>query len=97
MEKRKEFYIVAYDIKSNKRRSRVSKLLARYGVRVNYSVFECMFTAGQLRFVRNRVMILINKKQDSVIFYPCCLDCFSKIEYLPPDNRRAPAPMVILG
>ena len=97
MEKKKEFYVVAYDVKSNRRRSRVAKLLEKCGARVNYSVFECMLTLGQLKLLRSKITVLINEKQDSVIFYPCCLNCYYKIEYIPAKKERKPSPMVIVG
>ena len=34
-------YIVSYDITSNKLRRKIAKELENYGVRVQYSVFEC--------------------------------------------------------
>lgn len=96
MEKKKEFYIVAYDIKSNRHRARFAKLLQKYGVRANYSVFECMFTPGQLKYVKKKTLLFVNRKSDSVIFYPCCLNCYAKIEYVPLARERAPGPMVVM-
>lgn len=37
------FYVVVYDISSDKQRKKVSDLLEGYGLRVQYSVFECVF------------------------------------------------------
>ena len=96
MEKKKEFYVVAYDIKNNRRRSRVAKLLEKYGVRANYSVYECMFTPGQLKLVKSKIILWVNAKTDSVIFYPCCLNCYAKIEYVPLNNEKKPGPMVVM-
>ncbi len=95
MEKKKEFYVVAYDIKNNRRRARVAKLLEKYGVRANYSVFECMFTPGQLKQVKSKMIFWSNTKTDSVIFYPCCLNCYAKIEYVPKVRERKPGPMIV--
>ena len=33
---------------------------------------------------------------DSVIFYPCCLNCYAKIEYVLLNNERKPGPMVVM-
>jgi len=33
--------VIAYDITDDRRRERVSTFLEDYGLRVNYSVFEC--------------------------------------------------------
>ena len=39
-------YVVSYDISSQKERSRVSRVLAGYGFRVQKSVFECSLSPG---------------------------------------------------
>lgn len=77
------FCVVAYDIENDKNRTRVSKILEKYGVRVNFSVFECMFTETQLLKVENNITELINEKKDSMIIYPICVDCFTRIIYHP--------------
>ena len=42
--KKKDFWVIAYDIADDCRRSRIVKHIEKYGIRVNYSVFECMLT-----------------------------------------------------
>lgn len=86
MRAKKIFCVIAYDIIDDRRRSRVVKVIERYGTRVNYSVFECMFTNVQFRNTQEEIAKLIIPKEDSVIYYPICVDCFSKIIYQP--NRR---------
>ena len=39
-------YVIAYDISSQRERSRVSRVLSGYGFRVQKSVFECSLSAG---------------------------------------------------
>ena len=41
---KKIFCVVAYDIQDDRSRIQISKILEKYGTRINYSVFECMFT-----------------------------------------------------
>jgi CRISPR-associated protein Cas2 len=43
----KIFCIVAYDVEDNRQRDKIAKLLEKYGIRINLSVFECMFTDTQ--------------------------------------------------
>lgn len=83
MKAKKIFCVIAYDISDDKCRNRVIKVLEKYGMRVNYSVFECMFTHAQFRKIQEQTAILINSKEDSIIYYPICVDCFSKIVYQP--------------
>lgn len=77
------FCIVAYDIRDDKRRNKVSKILEKYGVRINFSVFECLFTDSQYIKVRSQIEIKINREEDSLVYYPICVNCFTKIVYQP--------------
>ena len=45
-------YLVVYDIENNRERSRVSKVLAGFGRRIQKSVFECRLT----RSSRNKLL-----------------------------------------
>ncbi len=64
------FYLVCYDIVSDTRRTRVSKLLSSYGFRVQKSVFECVLDENQYQIVSKYLMRLVNKREDQVRFYP---------------------------
>lgn len=77
------------DVADTRKRNRVMKLLGKFGTRVNLSVYECMFTDVQLRKVKDKVRLAISEDEDSVVFYPICLDCFTKITYVP--RRRISA------
>lgn len=62
---KKIFCVVAYDIQDDRSRIQISKILEKYGTRINYSVFECMFTDRQFQKIQinlerwiNSVMIL---------------------------------------
>ena len=37
-------YVISYDIESDRTRRKLAKLLEGYGVRIQYSVFECNLT-----------------------------------------------------
>lgn len=63
------FTIISYDIVVDKRRTRVMKLLKGYGLRVQYSVFECDLTPEQLAKVVRAVTALIDLNTDSVRCY----------------------------
>lgn len=89
---KKTFYVIAYDIKDDRIREKISKLLEKYGVRVNYSVFECLFTDKQFLSVQEKIGKLINKRSDNVIYYYICLDCYTKIVYQP---QKAFKPQIV--
>ena len=38
---RKTMYLVSYDIESDRLRKKISDTLENYGIRIQYSVFEC--------------------------------------------------------
>lgn len=78
---KKRFYVIAYDVADNKRRNRISRLLGRHGVRINFSIFECMLTPVELEKLMEAMIGKIDRKTDSVIYYPLCLDCYAKIIY----------------
>lgn len=90
--KNKNFWVIAYDISDDLRRSRIAKVMEKFGVRVNYSVFECMLTDSQLINLQRKIEQLMLFGEDSVIFYPLCLDCYSKIAYLP---ERKSKPQIV--
>ncbi len=81
------FCIVVYDISDDKRRNKISKVLEKYGIRVNYSVFECLFTESQYDKVKQNIAGKINRKEDRVIYYPVCVNCFTKIVYQPQHTK----------
>lgn len=76
---KRTFWVIAYDISDDKRRMKVVKQLEKYGERVNLSVFECMFTPVQFEKVKTTIGKQIDISEDSVIYYPLCMECFAKI------------------
>jgi len=80
---KKLFVVVAYDISNTNNRSKVAKLLEKYGTRINLSVFECMITKAKLSQLRKKIDVLINPKTDSIVYYTLCVDCYCKIERNP--------------
>lgn len=83
MRAKKNFVVVAYDVANDRRRGKVVKILEKKGVRINYSVFECMLTDAQYEKLRADIGQKIDKKEDRVIYYPICLDCYTHIIYQP--------------
>lgn len=74
-------YIVAYDIGSDKRRSRIFKLLCGYGTWTQYSLFECWLTKQHLLELRAKLKRLTDDgDSDSVRFYPLCRSCVARVE-----------------
>jgi CRISPR-associated protein Cas2 len=72
--------VVSYDVPNDLRRTRLAHALKDFGVRVQYSVFECLLEVEQLELLRSRVSKLVNAAEDSVRIYRFCEDCGSKME-----------------
>ena len=89
MAARKKFVVIAYDISNTRRRNRVVKAVQQYGGRVNLSVFECMVTDSQFKELVNNIEKTINTKEDKIIFYTICTECYTKIIYTPDKRHKA--------
>jgi CRISPR-associated protein Cas2 len=67
--------VIAYDIVDYRRRDAVSTLLADYGQRVNYSVFECELAGQEFEGLHARLSRLINTREDRIVLYRLCENC----------------------
>ena len=81
-------FVVAYDIENDRTRTRVMNVLKDFGVRVQYSVFECELTAQRLSVLRDRLRALINVRRDKLQIYPMCDTCFFRSESLGREGER---------
>jgi CRISPR-associated protein Cas2 len=76
------FYIVAYDIPSDKRRTKVHKLLCGYGTWTQFSLFECSLSEKQYLELRYRLAQHLKEGEDRVRFYVMCQSCHGRSETL---------------
>ncbi len=75
-----KFIVVCYDIIDDRRRGRVAKILADYGVRVQYSVFECVIPKELEEDMKVRVLNEIDEEEDKVHFYFLCKSCVDRMK-----------------
>jgi len=61
-------YLVSYDISHPKRLRRVAKAMEGFGVRLQYSVFECPLDEMRLAKLKATLHPLINHDEDQVLF-----------------------------
>jgi len=83
-------YVVAYDISSDKRRTKVHDILLAFGEWTQYSLFECFLTRKQLILLRSKLAPYLVAAEDSVRFYPLCANCVARVETVggePPTER----------
>ena len=72
-------YVIAYDIPSDRRRTKVHKVLCGFGQWTQYSLFECHLTTKELVALRGKLDKLLKPEEDSVRFYPLCTPCVAKV------------------
>ena len=88
-------YVIAYDISSNRRRTKVHKTLCGFGQWTQYSLFECHLTDKELVALRGKLDGLLEPEVDSVRFYPLCTACTQKVETVGSEKPHAPALYIV--
>jgi CRISPR-associated protein Cas2 len=78
------FYAISYDIRDDRRRLKVAKVLQDFGQRVQLSVFEARLEPSELVRLKKRLTGILDQAQDSVRLYPLCGACVRGIEVLGP-------------
>jgi CRISPR-associated protein Cas2 len=61
-------FLVSYDISHPKRLRRVAKTMEGFGVRLQFSVFECVFDALRLELCKAALQKVVNHEEDQVLF-----------------------------
>jgi CRISPR-associated protein Cas2 len=79
---RNMLHLVAYDIRNPRRLRRVAKVCADYGVRVEYSVFECDLTEEQFGSMWIDLVTEIDRSEDCILAYRICGSCVDRIKSL---------------
>ena len=74
------FYVIAYDISSDKRRTKVHRILSGFGQWTQFSLFECYLTEKEYLRLRSLLDRHLEEKQDTVRFYPLCAACQKNVE-----------------
>lgn len=64
------FWIICYDITNDKRRRKVVDIMESYGIRAQYSVFECEISDRQQMTLQGKLAKVIDLEEDDVRFYP---------------------------
>lgn len=59
-------YLIAYDIREDKRLNSVRYFLKGYSTGGQKSVYECFLTDGEIKFVMSRIRMLILEIEDRV-------------------------------
>ena len=77
-QRRRRHYLIAYDVASDRERARLARLLAGYGDRVQYSVFEAELSTKDVQEILSVAAEMV-AKTDSLRLYPACEQCARQI------------------
>lgn len=86
--------LVSYDVSTataagKKRLRKIAAACEDYGLRVQYSVFECNVDPARWEFLKSRLLGILNKEQDSLRFYFLGSNWERRVEHVgakkPPD------------
>lgn len=66
--------VVSYDVSTKsksgqKRLKKVAETCLNYGIRAQYSVFECVIEPGQWEMLKHKLLSIYNPKEDNLRFY----------------------------
>jgi len=73
-------HLVAYDIRNPSRLRRIAKVCQDYGIRVEYSVFECDISEDRFCQLWTELNREIDREEDTVLAYRICRSCVRRIE-----------------
>ena len=71
--------LVAYDIADSRRLRLVARACLDYGIRVEYSVFECDLSEELFNMLWTRLADLIDPEKDRILAYRICGSCVAAI------------------
>jgi len=74
--------LIAYDIRDDRRRADVAKILESYGLRVQLSVFTCQLRPTQVERLRAALAEAINQQEDSIALVFLCERCVRQVQWL---------------
>jgi CRISPR-associated protein Cas2 len=72
--------LVVYDIANSRRLAKAARICEDYGVRVEYSVFECDLADEQFARFWGKLEKVIDVTKDRLIAYRICSACAERIQ-----------------
>ncbi len=75
----RQFYLLAYDIGSDKRRRKIARLCEAVAERVQGSLFEAYLTRPELDKLLQKSARWLNEQEDSLRVYRLCEGCRERI------------------
>ena len=93
--------LITYDVSTQDasgrgRLRKVAKECENYGQRVQNSVFECLLDSSQTLILKDKLLSLIDEKQDSLRFYYLGNKYQTKIEHFGIKNTYEPEGVLLI-
>ena len=73
-------HLVAYDVRDARRLRQVAKICLNYGIRVEYSVFECDLTEDLFQKLWHDLHAVVDPDEDAILAYKICGSCVQRIQ-----------------
>ena len=89
-------HLVAYDIRTPKRLRLVAKTCQDFGIRVEYSVFECDLSEDHFQTFCTSLQNIIDPDEDCILAYKICGSCVAKMESMGAVTRPGKTLLYIL-
>jgi len=71
-------YLVAYDITTPKRLTKIAKTCEDFGIRVQYSLFECRLKPDHFQILWERLNLIMDPDEDRIVAYQLDTDNASR-------------------
>lgn len=85
MPKHHQLYLITYDIRKDRSRSKIAHLLEdEGGERIHYSVFEISYQTIHLAKLLAKIETWMDLKTDRVAAYRICRSCYPRAVHIPP-------------
>lgn len=91
-----ERVIIAYDVSDDRRRYHLCKALERYGVRIQYSVFELAISRKELYKLVDDLNGIIDNSADRLFILPLCEGCHAAMGCYGNMTSYEPEPTLII-
>lgn len=92
---KRAFYLAAYDIRDDKRRAKIAKIMESMGARVQGSVFEIWLDEPELELLQKRCIQVMKVETDSLRIYYLCQSCYQKVKIIG-QGKQTEAPGLVI-
>jgi CRISPR-associated protein Cas2 len=76
---RHAFYVIAYDVQSDRSRGRMATLLLAHGERVQQSLYECELLPFQREMLEHKLAQQL-QDEDHLRIYTLCKQCLTQVK-----------------